>query len=107
MTDFLFDVIATAPYAGDATYAPGNIVTTVKVTKSATPAKVTITEKLIEKNRKDIILTIDKDSNYCTEICLIEIEKFLKDKVKENNKLEKLINYFNKDEDGILFLGII
>ena len=71
------------------------------------PQKVAITEKLIQENKKNIVLTIDKDLNYCTEICLVEIKKFLEEKTKENNKLKGLINYFNNDDKDILFLGII
>jgi len=71
------------------------------------PHKVSITEKLIEKNKKNIVLTIDKDLNYYTEICLIEIKKFLEDKAKENCKLKGLMKYFSNNDKDILFLGII
>ena len=71
------------------------------------PHKVTITEKLIQKNKKNIVLTIDKDLNYCTEICLVEMKKFLEEKTKENSKLKDLANYFNNNDKDILFLGII
>jgi len=70
------------------------------------PHKVSITEKLIQENKKNIVLTLDKDLNYCTEICLVEIKKFLEEKTKENSRLKDLANYFNNNKD-ILFLGII
>lgn len=71
------------------------------------PHKVSITEKLIQENKKNIVLTIDKELNYYTEICLVEIKKFLEDKTKENSNLEVLKDYFNNNDKDILFLGII
>lgn len=75
--------------------------------RNKVPHKVAITEKLIEENKKNIVLTMDKDLNYCTEICLVEIKKFLEEKIKENEKLKGLMNYFNNNDKDILFLGII
>lgn len=75
--------------------------------RNEVPHKVSITEKLIQKNKKNIVLTIDKDLNYCTEICLVEIKKFLEEKTRENDKLKDLANYFNSNDKDILFLGII
>ena len=75
--------------------------------RNKVPHKVAITEKSIEEKKKNIILTIDKDLNYCTEISLVEIKKFLEEKAIENDKLKSLINYFNNSNKDILFLGII
>ena len=71
--------------------------------RNEVPHKVSITEKLIQENKKNIVLTIDKDLNYCTEICLVEIKKF----IEENGRLKDLAKYFNNDDKDILFLGII
>ena len=71
------------------------------------PQKVTIKEKVIQKNRKNIVLTIDKEQNYCTEIYLIEIKKFLEMKTKENSNYKDLMEYFKSNDKDILFLGII
>ena len=67
------------------------------------PHKVSITEKLIQEYKKNIVLTIDKDLKYCTEICLVEIKKFL----EENGRLKDIAKYFNNNDKDILFLGII
>jgi len=67
------------------------------------PHKVSITEKLIQENKKNIVLTIDKELNYCTEICLVEIKKIL----EENGRFKELAKYFNNNDKDILFLGII
>lgn len=75
--------------------------------KNKVPHKVFITEKLIQQNRKNIVLTMDKELNYCTEIYLVEIKKFLEEKTKEYNKFKELSNYFNNNDKDILFLGII
>ena len=75
--------------------------------RNEVPHKVSITEKLIQENKKNIVLTIDKDLNYYTEICLVEIKKFIEEKTKENDKLKYLANYFNSNDKDILFLGII
>lgn len=71
--------------------------------RNKVPQKVTITEKSIQENKKNIVLTVDKDLNYCTEICLVEIKKFL----EKNNKFKNLEDYFNNNDKDILFLGII
>jgi len=71
------------------------------------PHKVSITEKLIQENKKNIVLTINKDLNYCTEIYLIEIKKMLEERTKEDNKFKSLYDYFNNNDKDILFLGII
>ena len=71
------------------------------------PKKVMITEKSIENDRKNIILNLDKDLNYTTEIILMEIERFIIEKSKEKNNLKKLLDYLNKHDRDILFLGTI
>lgn len=78
-----------------------------KCNRNKLPHKVAITEKIIEENKKNIVLTIDKDLNYCTEICLVEIKKFLEEKSKYNNNLKEVMNYFDNKDKEILFLGII
>lgn len=75
--------------------------------RNQVPHKVSITEKLIQENKKSIVLTIDKDLNYYTEICLVEIKKFLEQKTRENNKLNGLVECFYSNDKDILFLGII
>ena len=66
--------------------------------RNEVPHKVSITEKLIQENKKNIVLTIDKDLNYCTEICLVEIKKFL----EEKDKLKDLADYFNCSDKDII-----
>ena len=69
--------------------------------------EVKIKEKVIENDKKSIILQTEKDYSYNTEINLIELKKFIVEKLKENGKLVKLLKYLDKIDNEILFLGII
>ena len=75
------------------------------INKVAIPKNVGITEKSIEDNKKNIILTLNKDIQYNTEIILVE-KKFVIEKSKEENNLKKWLDYLEDDKD-ILFLGMI
>ena len=74
--------------------------------KELTPEKVIINEKSIEESKKNITLIINKEFNYNTEIALVELKKFLIEKSKENEDLNKLLRY-NLNDNDILFLGKI
>ena len=74
--------------------------------KTVVPKNVGITEKSIEDNKKNIILTLNKDIQYNTEIILVELKNFIQEKTKQNINLEEWLNYLEEDKD-ILFLGMI
>ena len=71
------------------------------------PKKVVITEKTIENNKKSLILNINKDFNYSTEITLVELKKFIIENSSKNTDLKKLLDYLNNYDKDILFLGMI
>ena len=75
--------------------------------KIVIPKNVGITEKSIENNKKNIILTLNKSIEYNTEIILIELEKFIIEKSKEKEILKKWLDFLKGNDKDILFLGII
>ncbi|MCI9063534.1 MAG: hypothetical protein HFJ17_02895 [Clostridia bacterium] len=70
-------------------------------------AKATITEKPVELNRKSIILNIDKDINFSTEIALIELRNYIIDNKEMKEEIKKLFVHLNIYNEDILFLGMI
>lgn len=71
------------------------------------PKKVTISEKQIEENNKDVILNFNHEFDYSTEIKLIKLKDFIIEKSVKNPNLKKLLNYLENNDKDILFLGII
>ena len=74
--------------------------------KGLNPEKVIINENSTEENKKNITLMINKNINYSTEIALVQLKRYINEKAKENNNLNKLKKYEINDND-ILFLGKI
>ena len=66
-----------------------------------------ISQRTIQENKKSIVLTIDKDMNYYTEICLVEMKKFLEQRTKGNKKFKEVAECFYNNDKDILFFGII
>lgn len=73
----------------------------------AFPKKVTISEKRIEENNKDVILNFNHEFDYSTEIKLIKLKDFIIEKSVTDPILKKLLNYLENNDKDILFLGII
>lgn len=69
--------------------------------------KVTIAEKSVEQNKKNIILNMNKGSNYSTEIALVELKKYIIEKSEHKEELKELLKCLNIHDKDILFLGII
>lgn len=72
--------------------------------------KVLITELDKTKYNKTIFLTIENNKTQIletgTEVNFIEISKYIKEMKNENNKLEILDRYFEKDDEYVLMVGI-
>lgn len=66
------------------------------------PKKVGITQKTANKNNSVIILKLDPSLDYCAEINLVEIKKF----VIENKMLERWVENLDIKSEDILFIGI-
>ena len=72
--------------------------------------KVLISELEKTKYQQRIFLTIENNRTHIletgTEINFIEIEEYINEQKNEKNQYEKLYEYFDKDSDDVLLVGI-
>lgn len=72
--------------------------------------KVLISELEKSKYQKRVFLTIENNKTQIletgTEVNFIEIIDYIKEKKNEKNEYEKLYEYFDKDSDDVLLVGI-
>lgn len=62
--------------------------------------KAIITQIMSEENISNLLLTIDSKLNYCAEVSLIELKKFL-----EKNQKERWLGSLEICDNDILFIG--
>lgn len=62
--------------------------------------KAIITQIMSEENISSLLLTIDSKLNYCAEVSLVELKKFL-----EKNKKERWLGSLEISDNDILFIG--
>lgn len=72
--------------------------------------KVTISELDKKRYQKRVFLNIENNKTSIlesgTEINFIEITDYIQDNQNEKNKYEKLYNYFEKQNEDVLLVGI-
>ena len=62
--------------------------------------KAIITQIMSEENVSSLLLTIDSRLNYCAEVSLVELKKFL-----EKNQKERWLGSLEVGDNDILFIG--
>lgn len=62
--------------------------------------KAIITQIMSKENISSLLLTIDSKLNYCAEVSLVELKKYL-----EKNKKERWLGSLEIKENDILFIG--
>ena len=72
--------------------------------------KVLISELEKTKYQQRIFLTIENNRTHIletgTEVNFIEIKEYIDEQKNEKNQYEKLYEYFDKDSDDVLLVGI-